>query len=240
MSFWLEYLENGQKREFTFNSSQISVGRDQAADFVLDHPPVSRQHAIIVAEPHGAKLVVLSRGGLTALNGQQVAGEVQLMDGNQIHFGQLAFTFRSHQVQQHQAADGWTPAADAWSEGAAFDKPGDRVGRKRAEEVVPPPVAQNFPNPETGGIKSWDEIAAGADEQEDMDHGASNFQRLQEASKKANKASSGTNPVLLIGGGLLAAAMLAYSFWPADPVAVGVVGTSEEAPEINWQQNDIK
>lgn len=96
-SFWLEYTQDGQQRQFSFDSGNVTVGRDKAADFVLDHPTVSRQHAMIQAARHGGfQLVVLSQGGLTAIDGGPVYGEVPLFDGSEIHFGQLSFTFRSN------------------------------------------------------------------------------------------------------------------------------------------------
>lgn len=109
-SFWLEYVKDGEQRQFSFDASTVSIGRDKASDFVLDHPTVSRQHARIVFGQRGPQLVVLSRGGLTAIDGTQVSGEVELFDGSEIHFGQLAFTFRSNQAPRRpqNGADGWS------------------------------------------------------------------------------------------------------------------------------------
>jgi hypothetical protein len=95
-SFWLEYDNNGQVKEFNFDGDSVSVGRDKSSGFVLDHPTVSRQHAVIVRKNGGFYLVVLSRGGMTAIDGQQVQGEVMLHDGSVIHLGQLEFRFRSN------------------------------------------------------------------------------------------------------------------------------------------------
>jgi hypothetical protein len=95
-SFWLEYDNNGQIQEFNFDGDSVSVGRDKSSDFVLDHPTVSRQHAVVASKNGGFYLVVLSRGGMTAINGQQVQGEVMLHDGSMVHLGQLKFRFRSN------------------------------------------------------------------------------------------------------------------------------------------------
>lgn len=103
-SFWLEYTQNGERRDFSFDAPTVSIGRDKSADFVLDHPTVSRQHALIVSSQRGYQLVVLSRGGLTAIDGGQVSGEVDLYDGSVVHFGQLSFVFRSEHAPARPAA----------------------------------------------------------------------------------------------------------------------------------------
>ncbi len=105
-SFSLEYIENGQTQQFPFDSGSVSIGRDKASDFVLDHPTVSRQHALIVHNQRGYQLVVLSRGGMTAVDGNPVSGDVDLFDGNVLHFGQLNFTFRSPDAPAKSAPSG--------------------------------------------------------------------------------------------------------------------------------------
>ena len=137
-SFWLEYIQDGQRREFSFDKASVSVGRDKASDFVVDHPTVSRQHALIVAGQQGHQLVVLSRGGLTAVDGAQVHGEVLLYDGNEIHFGQLSFTFRSHTAPRKPAPGG----QNGWNQAGNFSsQPGVA------------PQAQPSPDPrQTGGF----------------------------------------------------------------------------------------
>lgn len=94
-SFTLETATGGQARQFQFDAPNVSIGRDRSADFTLDHPTVSRQHAVVAWDGNAFKLVILSRGGLTAIDGQQVGGEVPLYNGSQLMFGQLAFVFRS-------------------------------------------------------------------------------------------------------------------------------------------------
>ena len=37
-SFWLEYIQDGQRREFSFDKASVSVGRDKASDFVVPGP----------------------------------------------------------------------------------------------------------------------------------------------------------------------------------------------------------
>ncbi len=229
MIFKLEYLVDGQRMEQPFNRNQITIGRDASVDFVLNSNTVSRQHAVITVDQNGARLTVLSRGGLTAVNGRQVSGEVPLVDGCQIHFGQLAFTFRS---EHSPAPQQWNPQAAPQLEPA----------------VVAPPVEKTKPKPEltdenTGGIRSWDDIAAGADEEDEdldqVDDIASNFQKLQKAAAKADKSSKGTNPVVVIIGLLAAVAMLAFTFYQPDQRAAVVKKAKGDTPVIEWQEKDI-
>ncbi|AWV87925.1 FHA domain-containing protein [Bradymonas sediminis] len=103
-SFWLEHEEHGQTRDFSFQSTTVSIGRDKASDFVLDHPTVSRKHAVIAYKHGSFYLVVLSRSGLTAIDGQPVQGEVLLYDSSVLHVGQLEFRFRSDDAPLKPAA----------------------------------------------------------------------------------------------------------------------------------------
>jgi hypothetical protein len=107
-SYWLEFDQNGAVQQYPFDRPSLSIGRDAGCDFHLDHPTISRKHAMIVHDPYmGYKLVVLSKGGMTAVNGAQVQGEVRLYDGAKLNIGQMAFVFRS----QDPAAQAAAPAA---------------------------------------------------------------------------------------------------------------------------------
>lgn len=231
MNFKLEYFVDGQRMEQSFDRPQIVIGRDQSVDFVLNNNTVSRQHAVITVDHTGARLTVLSRGGMTAVNGRQVSGEVLLTDGCQLHFGQLAFTFRAALIQP--AAPAWNPVAPQPSTPAPIPQA---------------PVLRESPKPElknenTGGIRTWDDIAAGADEEdEDLDQPddiASNFQKLQRATEKADKNSKGTSPVLIAIGALLAVGMLTFTFWPTDDAAVAVEKSNGDRSVIEWKDGDI-
>src|SRR5690554_1793712 len=95
-SFWLEFDLNGQTQNASFTSQSVTIGRDRGSDFILDHPTVSRQHALIVEEGGGSyRLVVLSRGGLTAVDGQPVSGEATLWDGAMLTLGKHSVRFRA-------------------------------------------------------------------------------------------------------------------------------------------------
>ncbi len=112
-SFWLEYEKNGDVQTFPFDDGNVTIGREQTCDFVLDHPTVSRQHALIVDDGGGQfRLVVLSEGGLTAVDGDKLQEEAALYDGSELYFGKLAFRFRSEQAPARpQQQSGGGPAA---------------------------------------------------------------------------------------------------------------------------------
>ncbi len=93
--FWLEFDNQGSRQRFDFNQMSVSIGRDPSSDFHLDHPTVSRQHALIVQGQGTHQLVVLSQNGLTAINGQKVGGTVDLRAGQLIQLGELQFVFHS-------------------------------------------------------------------------------------------------------------------------------------------------
>ncbi len=319
MSFWLEYDQNGSKQEYPFDSSSVSVGREKNADFVLDHPTVSRQHALIVKNNGGFKLVVLSRSGLTALDGNQVQGEVDLYDGSVLHFGQLSFTFRSNEAPQAPSRNGGQPAAalgttpapgfggqqfgstPAGQQPSSGGSPGGFGGQQGApggfgtQETSSSPGGHGAgggfgaqpggfggqPNPQGGGetggfgggsfgsgslgqgemgaqdssprapqtsppnapetnngIMSWDAIAASAQEDnQEPGGGPTDFERIQAAAEKADK-QSGSNPVLLVGAGILIVGMLVFILMPQDSGRKGGGGSAapfEETPAITFQ-----
>ncbi len=182
-SFWLEFEQGGQVRQIAFEQDSISVGRDRSSDFVLDHPTVSRQHALIVHQGGGFQLVVLSRGGLTAVEGKPVQSqEVTLYDGTMITLGQHSFRFRS-QYAPPKPSTSSVPHASLAATGGNQQAP------------PPGPVA---PQEDKGGagIVSWDEIAASSEAyDEEVVPEATDFERLQAANKKGE---GGPSPLIII------------------------------------------
>ncbi|MFB6351411.1 MAG: FHA domain-containing protein, partial [Bradymonadaceae bacterium] len=184
----------------------VSIGRDQSQDFVLDHPTVSRQHAMIIDDGDGQfRLVVLSKGGLTAVDGQRVDGETRLYDGTQLYFGKLSFQFRSDQapakpagagtgtVQTAGGRSGASPSqagagadggrdrggpADGGSGGAGPSMPEETVGGDRG--------SSNESASERAGIESWDEIAKSAEDEEEEE------EDRQEPARQQSTSSSGS------------------------------------------------
>lgn len=116
-SFRFDYDQNGNSQSFSFDAQSTSVGREQSQDFVLDHPTVSRQHAVVVDDGGGQfRLVVLSEGGMTAVDGRRVQGEARLYDGSEVFLGKLKFTFRSAEA----------PARPSGGQGAQEGQPGQQ------------------------------------------------------------------------------------------------------------------
>lgn len=232
-SFRLEFEHQGQLQEVSFDSDSITLGRDRSSDFVLDHPTVSRQHALIVNEGGGDfRLVVLSRGGLTAIDGQPVeASEVKLYDGMMITLGKYSVRFRSEYAPK-KAAGGSTAGAGAGGAAAAMTSaggaasasapgpagsPAGPAGSPAGSAGSPagpagssePPGSQKPEQKDDGGagIQSWDEIAASseADEESSDQEGASGVAAFRQAREEDEEEE--TNPVIVVGG-LLGAVFL--------------------------------
>lgn len=235
-SFRLEFDQGGQLQQASFHKPSITIGRDRGSDFVLDHPTVSRQHALIVDEGGGRfKLVVLSRGGLTAVDGQPVkAAEVQLYDGTELTFGQYTVRFRSAEAPPKQSGPsptagsmGAAPSMGASpSMGGSMPSPGQAgsggpgassglgagleggMGAESAGESEESSAAND------AGIMSWDEIAASSEsedgeEDESGERGLSDLQRMRRQKQSKDEE---TNPVVVIGALLAAVALLFVAF----------------------------
>ncbi len=221
-SFRLEFDQGGQIQHAAFQKSSITIGRDRSSDFVLDHPTVSRQHALIVDEGGGHfKLVVLSRGGLTAVNGQPVqVAEVQLYDGVELTFGQYTVRFRSSQAPSRPSGPS-SPMGGSQMKGQASSMGGGESslgggssgasGPGGGPSEPPVPEALEDPSPANdAGIMSWDEIAASSESEEEdksdeEERGVSDLQRMRRANQSSKNES---NPVLIIGALLAAGALL--------------------------------
>lgn len=93
--FWLDFEVQGHRQRRDFQQGNVSIGRDPGADLHIEHPTVSRQHALIVQNYNGHQLVVLSRNGLTALNGQVVQGTVDLYPGMTLQVGEIQLVFQT-------------------------------------------------------------------------------------------------------------------------------------------------
>lgn len=75
-------------------SGELLVGRDPAADLVLEHPSVSRRHARIASGPAGHVIEDVGSTNGTFLRGERLSPHVPspLRDGDVVHFGQAVFT----------------------------------------------------------------------------------------------------------------------------------------------------
>ncbi len=79
--------DDGGVRVFAVQRGWTRIGRSGAADIRLDHPSVSRRHALIVSEPDESLRVLDDR----SLNGVFVNGDIvewgKLSDGDELTIG---------------------------------------------------------------------------------------------------------------------------------------------------------
>lgn len=279
--FWLEFEQEENSQKFDFSKQTVTIGRDSSSDFHVDHPTVSRQHAMIVEVQGAYQLVVLSKNGLTAIDGDKVEGTIDLLSGMVLQMGEIKFTFLSNDVPAKEPPK---PADDPFSEAptqaisieqaeqivvgeapkeeAFTEAPTQAVSIEDAEELIASgPAADSSAKEEEPAelkapkltsisdfdkaaekkekedkdadadpdrIKSWEEIAEmGKTSDHEAVKGPTDFERIKEAAKKA-EAGSQNNPVIIIGGILGIAALMAFLFWPADgPVVPGCADDSE-------------
>jgi len=74
-------------------TASISIGRDPANSLVIDHPEVSRQHALIEKCSDKYYLVDLGSTHGTFLDGNRISGKVELKPSQQIHIRGYNFFF---------------------------------------------------------------------------------------------------------------------------------------------------
>lgn len=199
-SFWIEFDQNGSRQQRNFESNSVTFGREQGVDFPINSPTVSRQHATIMFDPRsGYILRVLSRGGMTAVNGAPVAGDVQLQDGAVVNLGQFSFLFRAPQAQaQPQSNFGSGGFGGQLNSGGFGAQAPQQQPANQGGFGAQAPANQGKPAAAkpAAGSTVWDEIAASAEAQEDDGpRELTDFQKMQEAEKRADKG--GPSPILL-------------------------------------------
>jgi class 3 adenylate cyclase len=87
---WLE-LPSGQ---LFWLKSRCTVGRQADNDLVFDGPTLSRHHALLAATPDGYTVTDLHSSNGTSVNRALLSRPVQLQDGDEIHFGDVAVRYR--------------------------------------------------------------------------------------------------------------------------------------------------
>jgi pSer/pThr/pTyr-binding forkhead associated (FHA) protein len=206
-SFRFEYEKNGQVQTFPFDGDSITVGRDKSSDFVLDHPTVSRQHAVVVDDGGGEfRLVVLSQGGLTAVDGDKIEGDAQLYDESLVHFGELNFHFRSELAPPK-------PNKSSGGEAAADGSAGSPTRESQSSDTVSSSAE--------AGIESWDEIAQSAEEEEKSYDETTSQRSLADnledgpGQKGGGDGEEETSPVLVGGALILIVGMMSVLYWPS-------------------------
>ncbi len=88
----LIYVDGDQQQSYTFSSGEIVLGRSPECQVVLKDFGISRNHAKIVADEDGVRIVDLKSKNGTTVNGQPVV-EAFLKDGDKILLGKLPISF---------------------------------------------------------------------------------------------------------------------------------------------------
>jgi adenylate cyclase len=88
----LLYVDGDQQQSYTFTSGEIVLGRSPECQVVLKDFGISRNHAKIVADEDGVRILDLKSKNGTTVNGQPVV-EAFLKDGDKILLGKLPITF---------------------------------------------------------------------------------------------------------------------------------------------------
>ncbi len=88
----LIYLDADQQQSYSFASGEIVLGRSPDCQVVLKDFGISRNHAKIVVDGDGVRIVDLKSKNGTTVNGQPIV-EAFLKDGDKILLGKLPITF---------------------------------------------------------------------------------------------------------------------------------------------------
>jgi DNA-binding response OmpR family regulator len=83
----LIYQPDGTVRDFSLSSEQITLGRADDCDVVIEGKLISRRHAAITRAGQGFILSDLNSQNGTTLNGVHLSAPVQLHDSDQIALG---------------------------------------------------------------------------------------------------------------------------------------------------------
>jgi adenylate cyclase len=88
----LSFVDGSTPREYTFSDGEVLLGRSPDCQVILNDFSISRNHAKIIADAQGPRLVDLKSKNGTQVNGVQIV-EAPLKDGDRILLGTLQFTF---------------------------------------------------------------------------------------------------------------------------------------------------
>ena len=83
-------------KRYSIPGDDVSIGRDPECDVWLDAPGVSRRHARIRIGANGdATLEDSDSTNGTYIGKSRITGPTRLREGDEVHFGSLALTFRT-------------------------------------------------------------------------------------------------------------------------------------------------
>jgi pSer/pThr/pTyr-binding forkhead associated (FHA) protein len=86
---------DGERLEFPLEGDTVVVGRDDEVGVCIDEPLVSRQHARLERRGESWALVDLGSTNGTRVNGDVVARERVLEDGDELRFARATCVFLS-------------------------------------------------------------------------------------------------------------------------------------------------
>lgn len=125
-------------REYELERTEISIGRTDDNDVVIDHRSVSSNHARIITSASGHKIVDLDSSNGTLVNGEEYA-QVSLKTGDLIELGHVKFRFVAPGA--HYDLSGDEAAAMHQGSGAqAMDYDETVMGSTLARNGISPPV----------------------------------------------------------------------------------------------------
>jgi adenylate cyclase len=88
----LIYQDGDTPQTYTFASGEVIIGRTPECQIILRDPSISRNHAKIVADSEGVRVVDLKSKNGTQVNGVKVT-EAPLNNGDRVHLGKFEITF---------------------------------------------------------------------------------------------------------------------------------------------------
>jgi len=83
---------------FSFGEMAV-VGRGQFTEVRLNHPTVSRRHALLRETPEGFELTDQDSANGTRHRGQRITAPVRIADGDEIEFGEVKTLFRGERAE---------------------------------------------------------------------------------------------------------------------------------------------
>lgn len=139
--------------------SEITIGRDPAADVLINDAEISRRHAVVKMIPEGYTIEDLGSTNGTIINNQRIVGPHLLRSGEMIYLGEhIALIFEAQQAFDPDAtlasarvAPSTPPAMNKPVQVHTSGKPGEASygsGIPSVQVPVTRPVPEEFPEEE--------------------------------------------------------------------------------------------
>jgi adenylate cyclase len=88
----LIYQDGDAPQTYTFATGEVIIGRTPECQIILRDPSISRNHAKVIADVEGVRVVDLESKNGTQVNGVKVM-EAALNNGDRVHLGKFEITF---------------------------------------------------------------------------------------------------------------------------------------------------